>query len=67
VKKIKMCILCGNMRIQGYKVLEQWVCDQCESDLLDTDVEHPYYQYYMESVKNMWKSHYLIRRGREGL
>lgn len=55
------------MRIQGYKVLEQWVCDQCESDLLDTDVEHPYYQYYMESVKNMWKSHYLIRRGREGL
>jgi len=53
------------MRKEGLKILEQWICSDCEEALLRADVEHPYYQYYMEIIKNMWKSHYLIRRKRE--
>ena len=65
MKKMRACSFCGNMRMKGISILEQWMCSECENKLLEMEVEHPYYQYHIDQIKNIWKSHYLIQRSRE--
>lgn len=62
MKKIRVCSFCGNMRIHGISILEQWMCAECEEKLLHMDLEDPSYEENKEKIKDIWKTHYVLTK-----
>lgn len=62
MKKLRVCSFCGDVRLHGVAILEQWMCSECEEKLLNTDVNDPAYQDNKDKMKAIWKTHYLLSR-----
>lgn len=67
MKKVRVCSFCSNMRINGIAILEQWMCNECEEKLLNTNIEDPIYDQNKEQIKNIWKGHYILSKQYEML
>ena len=62
MKKVRACSFCGSMRIQGIYILNQWMCRECEEELLKSDLDHPSYQENVSKIKNVWKNHCVLSK-----
>ena len=61
MQKLRPCCVCGNMRVYGINILNQWICGECEKNLLKIEGTHIFYDYYIEEVKNIWENYYLLK------
>ena len=51
-----VCIICNEQKEQGMKICEQWICCDCEREIVRTDVSDVRYQFFVEAMKKIWLS-----------
>ncbi|WP_206831527.1 sigma factor G inhibitor Gin [Alicyclobacillus fructus] len=50
------CIICGRAGQEGMRVCGQLICDACEREIVQTEVEDDAYRRYVEQMKLIWLS-----------
>lgn len=48
------CIICGNSCKEGITILSQFICSECESEMVQTDVKDDKYPYFIHQLKQLW-------------
>lgn len=49
-----VCIVCKQPKSEGIRIWEQFVCVQCEREIVSTEVEDEKYSFYIERMKKIW-------------
>ncbi|PWV95926.1 inhibitor of sigma-G Gin protein [Paenibacillus cellulosilyticus] len=50
------CIICGEMKgeDEGIRIVTEFICDDCEIDIVATDVLDEKYPFYIHQMKQIW-------------
>lgn len=47
------CMICNEPDEEGIKILGQFICKSCETDILKTDVEDERYAYFVVQMRSL--------------
>ena len=63
--KREKCMVCGVEKRQGLHIVDQFICEACENDIVHTDVGDPKYADYLSklSILNI-KGYRTVESGR---
>jgi hypothetical protein len=53
-EKQTTCIVCEDPKDRGLHICGQFICEDCERDIVATDVSDARYRYYIECMKKIW-------------
>ncbi len=48
------CIVCDKLQLEGIVVLDEFICDQCEREMVQTHVEDEKYPYFVFRMRKIW-------------
>ncbi|MDA8354180.1 MAG: sigma factor G inhibitor Gin [Firmicutes bacterium] len=48
------CLVCKEGCQQGIAVLDEFICKDCEQEIVKTDVKDQKYPYFVTRLKNLW-------------
>lgn len=48
------CIVCTQAKRYGLHIFGKFVCEDCEREMVATDVSDPRYRHYIECMKEIW-------------
>lgn len=51
-----LCIICSLEKPSGIRICNEFICSDCERDIVATDVGDERYKLYVESMKRIWLS-----------
>jgi len=51
---LKLCVMCGEKRENGITINSGFICDECEHEIVHTDVNDEKYPYFIQKMKNLW-------------
>lgn len=54
MKKTECCMICYEEKQEGIHIWNQFLCTDCERDIVATEVEDAKYMYYVERMKRIW-------------
>lgn len=46
--------MCTEWREQGIAVLDEFICETCEQEIVKTDVKDQKYPYFVKRLKHLW-------------
>ncbi|MFM9332098.1 sigma factor G inhibitor Gin [Paenibacillus mesotrionivorans] len=49
-----MCIICGSTGKEGIRVISEFICEECEMEIVRTDVQDAKYPYFIHQLKRIW-------------
>lgn len=49
--KKKICIMCGNESENGIMIMENFICDKCERNIVKEEISSKDYEYFKEQIK----------------
>lgn len=49
-----VCIICDREQMQGIMICDQLICDDCEKEMVRTEVEEERYHYFVDQMKKIW-------------
>lgn len=49
-----ICMVCGQRKRQGIRVIEQWICQPCETEIVNTEVEEKKYAFFIQRLRKLW-------------
>jgi hypothetical protein len=47
------CIICSQERAEGLRICTQWICTECETEIVRTDVKDPKYPFFIHQLKQI--------------
>jgi hypothetical protein len=47
------CIICGQMKLNGIRILSEFICEGCEAEMVQTDVQDVKYPYFIHQMKQI--------------
>ena len=47
------CIVCGHEKQQGIRIIDGFICDTCETELVRTDVQDAKYPFFIHQLKRI--------------
>jgi hypothetical protein len=47
------CVICGQSRRDGIRIISAFLCDDCESVLVHTDVKDSRYSYFVYQMRQI--------------
>lgn len=47
-------MICCEQKVEGIQILTQFLCHECEREIVKTDVEDERYAYYIDRMKRIW-------------
>lgn len=53
-QKDHLCIICKQDKEEGIRVCSEWICKECESEMVQTDVKDPKYPFFIHQLKKIW-------------
>ncbi|SMO81882.1 sigma factor G inhibitor Gin [Melghirimyces algeriensis] len=48
------CIVCNEWQEDGIEVLDEFICESCEQEIVKTDVKDQKYPYFVTRLRNLW-------------
>jgi hypothetical protein len=48
------CIVCYEQKEAGIRIMTQFLCHECEREMVKTPVEDEKYLYYIDRMKRIW-------------
>jgi hypothetical protein len=48
------CIVCEQERVDGIAIFEQFICQCCEQEMVNTDVRDEKYSFFIHQMKQIW-------------
>ena len=52
--KQETCIICGQMKQEGIRIISEFICDACESEIIKTDVKDAKYPFFIRRMRRIW-------------
>ncbi len=51
-----VCMICEREcdEHEGIKILSQFICTDCEKDIVNTNVDDDLYDYFVEKLRTLW-------------
>lgn len=49
----EICIICEEKKATGIYICNQLICDSCQKEIVDTEVEDVRYKYLVEKLKKL--------------
>lgn len=50
----KICIICGKKKDRGININNAFICSECESEIVITEVESKRYHFFVKKMKDYW-------------
>lgn len=50
----KTCIICNEPRREGIIIVNGFICDACEAEMVNTDVQDAKYPFFIHQMKQIW-------------
>lgn len=50
----KLCIMCGQVKLEGLTINSGFICEECEQEIVKTDVSDEKYPYFIQKMKTLW-------------
>jgi hypothetical protein len=47
------CIICGHLKTNGIRILSEFICESCETEMVQTDVQDVKYPYFIHQMKQI--------------
>jgi predicted nucleic acid-binding Zn ribbon protein len=51
---MQSCIVCGEAKEEGISIWNQFICSECEQEMIHTEVEDKRYSYFINKLKTIW-------------
>lgn len=51
---LRSCIVCGNDRKDGLEIWGEFICRECESEMVHTDVQDEKYPFFIQQMRQIW-------------
>ncbi|PZD94890.1 inhibitor of sigma-G Gin [Paenibacillus sambharensis] len=48
------CIICGQEKADGIRIITGFVCEGCEAEMVRTDVKDDKYLFFVHQLKQIW-------------
>ena len=48
------CIVCERVTDNGIHICEEWICADCESEIVRTDVSDEKYPFFIHQLRQIW-------------
>lgn len=48
------CIVCSEEKADGIVVVDQFICLDCEQEMVHTDVKDAKYPFFIDQLKRLW-------------
>lgn len=48
-----LCIVCGQKKTEGITIVSQFVCEECESEIVHTNAEDTKYRFFIHQLKQI--------------
>ena len=49
----EMCIVCESEKVIGIHLYTEFICTDCEKDMINTSTDDPKYHYYLKQLKKI--------------
>lgn len=50
----EVCIICGSTGKDGIRVISEFICEECEMEIVRTDVQDAKYPFFIHQLKRIW-------------
>lgn len=50
----KTCIICGQDKENGIVIVSEFICEECEAEMVRTDVRDARYPFFIHQMKRIW-------------
>lgn len=51
---VRNCIICGESKSEGIHIVSEFICDECEAEMVHTDVQEDKYHFFIHQMKQIW-------------
>ncbi len=51
---VYVCMICECSCSNGIHILSQFICSECEEEIVNTSVEDDLYDYFVERLRALW-------------
>lgn len=51
----KICMICGQRQKEGLHIVEEFICVDCEREIVNTDVQDAKYPFFIHQMKQVWQ------------
>ncbi|EXX86141.1 Inhibitor of sigma-G Gin [Paenibacillus darwinianus] len=51
------CIICGQFKETGIRIVKEFICEACEFEMVRTDVKDEKYPFFVHQLKQIWVQH----------
>ncbi|MBO7748082.1 sigma factor G inhibitor Gin [Paenibacillus sp. MWE-103] len=48
------CIICGIEKLEGMRIIDGFICDSCETEMVQTDVQDAKYPFFIHQLRRIW-------------
>lgn len=48
------CIICGERKLKGISIVSEFICEDCEAEMVHTDVKDDKYDFFIHQMKQIW-------------
>jgi hypothetical protein len=52
--EMETCIICKELKMKGIKIVSEFICEDCESEMVHTDVKDDKYDFFIHQMKQIW-------------
>lgn len=52
--ELKVCVMCGFEKDEGIIIHSGFICEECEFEIVHTDVTDEKYLYFIKRMKTLW-------------
>jgi hypothetical protein len=50
----KSCIICGEVKEEGIRIVSEFICEACEAEMVHTDVKDEKYPFFIHQLRQIW-------------
>ncbi|WP_219834690.1 sigma factor G inhibitor Gin [Paenibacillus sp. R14(2021)] len=48
------CIICGHEKQEGIRIIDEFICESCESEMVRTEVQDAKYPFFIHQLRRIW-------------
>ncbi|MFC5648866.1 sigma factor G inhibitor Gin [Paenibacillus solisilvae] len=48
------CIICGHDKQEGIRIVDEFICETCEVEMVRTEVQDAKYPFFIHQLKRIW-------------
>lgn len=50
----QLCIICGHEKQDGLRIIDGFICETCELEMVRTEVQDAKYPFFIHQLKRIW-------------